>query len=408
MLFKRRSKSFCIVPWTQVATNASGNYRVCCNSTPGKNFLFDAEGKPMKIFKHSIDEVWNSPGYIELREQFLRGERPEICQRCFREEDSGVKSARQSNNQSWSSKHESKSTIPVDVKYIDIRLGNLCNLKCRMCNPYASSKWVDSWNQIVETASLVPNQALEESEVKRLKRLDWPANPETWKNLKPILSSLEEIYLTGGEPFLSLQQVQFLKFLIDEGHSKTITLKYNTNLTLLPVELVSLWSSFKTVRLNVSMDGIGQLDEYIRFPTKWETVENNLKKIIQYQQNGYPIKLGVHTTVQMYNVLALDSIITHLKEFYHIEPYLNILNHPHCLNVRTLPSDLKRRVHERLAPLKNFSNATKVLSYMDKEDWSGQYFEEFKGYTKALDRMNAQNLFDVVPEFEEFFDGTNH
>jgi MoaA/NifB/PqqE/SkfB family radical SAM enzyme len=397
------SKSFCVVPWVQVATNATGLYRICCNGLPKKNLVYDDNNLPMRVSKNSLEDVWNSPSYIKIREQFLSGERPEMCRRCFGEEDSGVQSARIKANSKWAAIKPTQAIVPVGALYLDLRLGNLCNLKCRMCNPYASSKWIDDWNSIVDHAQLVPNERLSDDEVVRLKTLDWPTRKETWTNLEPILNTVEEIYLTGGEPFLSIEQTKLLRRLIDNGRAKDIVLKYNTNLTVLPKTIVNLWPEFKKVILNVSMDGIGKLNEYIRFPTQWNTVVDNLTELFNLKEQGLPLEINAHVTIQMYNILNLSEILVYLKENYQIEPYLNILNHPHCLNIRTLTQDLKQVAEERLLPYSNYERVQEVISYMKSEDWSDKHFNEFVQYTKSLDQKRGENFNIVSNDFVNSF-----
>ena len=131
-----------------LATNASGNLRVCCNSTPGKNFITKPDGNPYKLNRDNLEEAWTSETYTKIRKQLLNNERPEMCQRCFREEDAGVRSSRQAWNDKWKEDKEYTIDAPFDIKYVDLRLGNLCNLKCRMCNPYASNMWVKEWELV--------------------------------------------------------------------------------------------------------------------------------------------------------------------------------------------------------------------------------------------------------------------
>jgi sulfatase maturation enzyme AslB (radical SAM superfamily) len=372
---------------------------VCCNSVPRKNLLTDENGIPFKIYEAPVEKVWNSDQYKKIRQQFISGEKPEMCERCFREEEAGVQSARQKNNERWSSDYEDKTELPMDIKYIDLRLGNLCNLKCRMCNPYASSNWVQEWNKVVSKAELVPNFLLDEKESDRLLHLDWPSDERTWENLKTIIGSVEEIYLTGGEPFLSMEQRILLRHLIEKEDPSKIVLKYNTNLTLLPDELVELWLHFKKVKVNISLDAVGDLNHYIRYPADWGIIKKNLDRI--YELNN--TETGIHTTVQMYNILYLDKIYEYFVNNYSTHPYLNILNHPSCLNIRVLPQELKDIAREKLRPLIEFSEVREVLSYLDKECWFKQSFEEFKNYTMELDSLRGQSLLSVVPEFSKYF-----
>lgn len=352
----------------------------------------------MRLDRHSLKDAWNSPTYKTIRQQLLNSERPEMCQRCFREEDSGVESARQKWSKKWAHERFEKTELDLDVKYFDLRLGNLCNLKCRMCNPYASSKWVDEWNNVANTAELVPNFSLDEVEAERLKKLDWPEKESTWENLSTLLDSIEEIYLTGGEPFLSLKQVDFLKSLVDSGKSKNITLKYNTNMTVLPKKLVEIWRHFKLIKLNVSLDGIGPINDYIRHPARWDVIEGHLEYILDLEKNGLPLEIGIHTTVQMYNITRLKEIVTGFKERFGLVPYLNILNHPHCLNIRTLPENIKSSVTESLNSLPEEFRAGEVVSYMNEESWHEEYFPQFLDYTSALDRQRGESFSAIEPE----------
>lgn len=387
--------TFCSVPWTQLATNASGYYRVCCNALPEMNLIRDEDGKPMMVYRNSVEEAWASPTYTKLRKQLLSSERPEMCLRCFREEDSGVESARQRWNRRWPLNSEVNPEDPR-VRYIDLRLGNLCNLKCRMCNPYASNKWVDEWNQVVKEAHLVPKNALSDEEIKRLKKMDWPELSDTWENLYGIIDSIEEIYLTGGEPFLSMEQVRLLNRIVESGKSKNIILKYNTNLTLLPRKLLDIWDNFKAVKINTSIDGIGPLLSYIRNPADWSTVEEHLNQLIKLKNSGTNLELGIHVTVQMYNILVLHQIVGEFKNRFNLNPYLNILNHPHCLNIRTLPLHLKKKVLTNFGESKDLQP---IAKYMMSENWYEKYFQEFISYTTKLDLLRSQNLSDFFPEF---------
>lgn len=399
LLTKKQSKTYCVVPWTQIAINSSGQYRVCCNALSRKNLVRNKTGETLLIYKNSVNEVWKSETYRKIRKQMLNSERPEMCMRCFLEEDSGVESARQKLSKRWISVHAYNPDPPMDIKYVDLRLGNLCNLKCRMCNPYSSNKWVDEWNKVADKAELDPNFALSKKQIEKLKNMDWPSFENTWKNLYPILGSVEELYLTGGEPFVSLEQVDLLKKMVSSGKSKNITLKYNTNLTLLPERLISLWKNFKIVNINASIDGLGAINDYIRYPSKWETVHDNLKKLFDLKNQGFPLGIYIHITVQMYNILRLHESIKFFKDKFGRESYLNILNHPYCLNIRTLPDFLKEKVTLNLLPLSFIKSVDEVIKYLNKESLYDKYYKEFLDYTEALDKSREESFKRIIPEF---------
>lgn len=386
------------MPWNSLATNASGVYRVCCNSTPGKNTIRGDNGELLKIYTHLPSEVWNAPTYKEIRQQMLAGERPPMCERCFKEEDAGIDSARVNYNRKWfrENKDYQINETPV-IEYVDLRLGNLCNLRCRMCNPYSSNQWVDEWNQVVYKAELVPNFSLTPEEAKRLASMDWPTKSKTWDSLIEVANTIEEIYLTGGEPTLALEQYKLFDILIEKDLAKNIKLKYNTNLTNIPKRMIEYWSKFKRIQINASIDAYGDLNRYIRYPTAWVSVEKNMDRFVQMPN----VEVQLHCTVQTYNILNLHELFDWMLKYNNVKLYLNILNHPKILNIRILPQELKKLAEERLQPYLDLPKVRETINYMNAEDHSGDLVQ-FLDYNNTLDFLRDQNFYDLVPEFKVY------
>jgi len=340
-----------------------------------------------------MTDFWHSNTMKQIRQELLTDQRPAMCERCFREEDSGVRSARQAWNEKYMFDYEASTTPPMMIKYIDIRLGNLCNLKCRMCNPYASNQWVDEWHLVEEQ--------LTDSEIERLTKMDWPNDDAVANNLLKLANTIDEIYLTGGEPTLALSQYKLFDKLIELDLARGITLKYNTNCTNLPNKLVEYWKHFKKIKINASVDAHGDLNRYIRYPTGWSLVEKNLKTFIELEQQG-KIDLQLHCTVQIYNVLEIHKLFDYLAASGITDIYLNILNHPECLNVRVLPPELKQLASDRLKPYTHIKKVQGVIDYMNAEDWSNK-LPAFIEYTQVLDKSREEQLLDLVPEFSNVF-----
>ena len=214
------SDTFCVLPFMHAAVNPGGGFRVCCNSNPQNNKVLkdDGSGKAYRIFKDDVNEMWNSNWMKDIRKEFINGERPETCQRCFREEDAGIRSPRIGYNEKWY-KEDVKvaEDIPLDIRYVDLRLGNLCNLKCRMCNPWSSSMWVKDWNKVTGTAKLEPNEPLSKEQLEYMEIMQaWPDRKQTGVNFVEIASTIEEIYLTGGEPTLATSQYALFDYCIED------------------------------------------------------------------------------------------------------------------------------------------------------------------------------------------------
>ena len=388
---KPPSDTFCILPWVHLATNASGNIRPCCNSKPGKNFIKNPEtGLPYKFGKFSLEEIWNSPDYVELRRALLNGERPEMCERCWKEEDTGIESLRQAWMHRWIEDTEYTEVAEPDIRYADIRMGNMCNLKCRMCNPYASNQWLDEWSLIADP--------LPEDEQKRLSGESWPwyRYQQFEDNIDAILPTIEEIYMTGGEPTIIKEHEFILDKVIESGRAKKVKIKYNTNLTNIPGYLLEKWKNFKAIKCNVSIDAVGDLDRYIRYPSNWDKIEENFLKVRQLDN----VVNEIHCTVQMYNITRLHEFLDWAEPFGH-KIYLNILNHPEELNIKVLPKELKTQVTQTLQNYIHIDRVKGVVDYMNADDWSHK-FHKFEHYTTQLDTSRKQNILDVLPEFEQY------
>jgi organic radical activating enzyme len=382
------SDTYCVLPWIHLATTSTGDLRVCCNSTPGKNLISRADGTAYRIDSADIADAWHSDTYVKIRQQMIDGIRPDMCQRCFREEDAGIWSSRQGWNSGWFA--DDKTVKPrIDIKYVDLRLGNLCNVRCRMCNPYASNQWVDEWG-LVDTA-------LNVDEYNRLSKMTWFDNTKTWENLAQYADTIEEIYLTGGEPTLALSQYELFDRLIKQGIAKSIRLKYNTNMTSIPQRMLDYWKEFKQIKINASIDAYGNLNRYIRYPTNWKSVDKNLQ-IFNEMKKSNNLLLRIHCTVQAYNILHLTPLIDYIDSIGELPIYYNILNHPNCLNIRVLPKDLKELAKDRLAPYINRPKISSIIDYMMAEDWQHEWPNLIK-YTKALDVSRNEDITAVVPEY---------
>lgn len=346
----------------------------------------------------------------------LNGKWPEACSRCQSEEGAGVQSSRQAWNKHYAdsigsaiSQTTESGEAPANIRYIDLRLGNLCNLKCRMCNPYASRKWLEDWDKVYP--------ALEKAESDRLDQMSWFTDPQVWEVVRGALANCDQIYFTGGEPLLIDEHQRFLKLCIDDGHASRLTLKYNTNLTHLPAELLDLWRHFKKVRINGSLDGLQGLNEYIRYPSKWPIVLKNIERLEELGLSTSNLILTFHLTVQIYNFLNLTEIFEFTKTMRSFKklPFLNILDRPDHLNIRNVPETLKA---EGIAKLdKWIAENVDFLSRCDSE-----YVEkihslksyalsanadrasllEFKAFTQKLDSNRKQSFQKIVPQWSTY------
>ena len=408
------SPTFCVTPWNHLATSARGHLRVCCIGVPEHNYLRNSDGQRISAAEvGDFERVWNSSQMKELRQQMKLGHPPELCRYCLTEEKSGGVSLRVNRNSSHkhmiptiTAETNPDGSAPPRVSSLDLRFGNRCNLGCRMCNPYASRYLLGDW------PALFPEE-LSPKDVAELKSTDWFDQPRAWDLFFSVLPGVDRIYLTGGEPMLAKAQFLLLKRCVDEGYASKITIEYNINVTILDEELISYWKHFKEVRLYLSIDGIGDLNEYIRYPSKWPTIESNLEKLEELAADYGNMYLAFSVTVQAYNILRLTEIFDYLKssQFKQIQPrpLFNVLNQPTHFHCCVLPSNLRVLAAERLQSYYSAdSNSTPaerqfqkqlrgVVSRLETLDFHS-HWEEFNRVTKIFDQRRSQDLTKIVPE----------
>lgn len=414
------TNTICVLPWVHVASTSGGTARVCCNGLPEANLIHDASGNAIHLSKTSdLSQIVNSERLKAIRREMLAGQRPKTCERCFREEDAGLHSSRMGSNDYYHDQVPflkeltlADGTIGPKVRYLDLRLGNLCNLKCRMCNPFSSRKWLEDWEKVN------PGK-LTKDDHSFLKQGDWFESESFWNLMEKSIHTVDQIYLTGGEPMLIRGQIRFLEECIRQGRAKHILLKYNTNATYLPTDLASIWEQFREVHINCSIDGIGRVNDYIRFPSVWQDIESNLQALDDMMTRMGGLSVSIHTTVQAYNGLHLVELLDYFKDNYSRItpiPFFNILNHPSHLNIRVLPVEMKAAIAEGLtkwlaenqddprlyrahatARFKSrFSKISAISTYL-QEDWS-HLFDKFADFTKQLDQIRNQDIGEILPQ----------
>ena len=226
--------------------------------------------------KRDVVDFVNDPYLKEIRDTWIAGSWPTACSACRIEEEHGFTSRRQGANQ-WYQDNNHNNTNEKLVR-IDYYTGNLCNLACAICGPHNSSAWSSEMG--IRNVSYVQN--------------------EFWRTMD--CSELSLIHFNGGEPLLSKEHVLFLESLQNKS---SVTLNYNTNATILPsVRLQELWSKFKFVILDFSIDDIEDKFEYQRYPAKWQSVVENLN---WFRDNSdVNTMFGINTTV---GVLNMHSIV---------------------------------------------------------------------------------------------------
>lgn len=417
----KAKKTFCPLAWNHSFINQNGSFQICCTSEEFDNYIKDENGN--RIFLNSgktAEEVMNTDYMKELRLKMLNGEWPEPCRRCLLTEKMHGMSRRQVEIVNYEDKVEMMiastnpdGSIPPQITSADYRLGNLCNLQCRMCNPRSTKLWIKDWNDVK------PEQEQFSAEVMdSYTKFNWIDSEELVKDFELKAPRLEHIHFAGGEPLLVPQMSRILEKCIESGNSKNIVITYNTNLTILPKRILDLWKHFKGVKILASIDAIGPLNYYIRYPASWDQIEKNLLFIEEHHAEYNILECMLSTTVQVLNILHLPEIYDYLSKFNFIVKAPNLINlyFPYYMQTNILPLPLKKLatlqlhnihgiVRTEVQPHYQYlvDNIQSVVQYMNGKDaYNMGMFEKFLDFQKKFDDKKNLNMRDYCPELIPF------
>ena len=439
--------TFCPLPWNSINIRNNGDLRVCCNAnsySPQKGILRKPDGVAYNASRDDFDDARNAPLLKEIRTTMLNGEWHAECERCRQEETNGVLSRRQMENNDWELKAERAAEItaadgsiyPADqeIEYFDIRYGNFCNLKCRMCGPTDSHQWYDDFVKLHGTTSYKDTHEriqLVKNEKGRwtTDQYDWFKNSNMyWNNFEKHTKNAKKLYIVGGEPLIIDEHIESLERLVANGTAAGIQIEYNTNLTNVTDRILDLWKHFKEIRIGASIDACNEVFDYQRAPAKWTQVYENLKKIDA--RNDINFKCWYAFTITPFNVFHFPEFMkwklteSNLVKFNPVESYRPIVSYHMChspkyYNIKVLPADMKQQVVEHYKPYKDWITATNFSTHVKKhfikhldsvekfmlsEDYSTEWLPQFIKITTDLDKIRNQDIRDVVPQMKGLFE----
>ena len=444
--------TFCPLPWNSINLRNNGDLRICCNTnsySPQRGIMRKEDGTPYNAGRDDWNEARNAELLKEVRVSMMKGEWHPECERCRQEENNGIRSRREYENEDWGKWFGDislKNMLPItqedgtidpqkqDVEFIDIRYGNFCNLKCRMCGPTDSHTWYEDHVKLTgRTHYKDTHEKIELSKNDKgrwsTSQYDWfQQNNVYWDNFEKYAPYSKKIYIVGGEPLIIDEHTESLERLVASGRAGKVRLEYNTNLTMVPTKLIKLWEQFKQVRIGVSIDGVGDVFDYQRTPAKWSSVYRNMQRLEEADVN---LKAWYAFTVTPYNVFHFPEFMRWKLEESGLDSYnpvtgpRPIVTHHMChspkyYNVKVLPPELKQQVVEHYNTFRVWIQSTDyndhikqsfeklldgVQKFMLSEDYSEQWLPEFVKTTRRLDEIRNQNVLDIVPQYKDLFDG---
>jgi len=384
-------KKYCVMPWIGLEVNNNGNLRPCCVY---KDQIRDEQGKTFNINNNTIEEYANSKSMIELKEKLINGQEPWGCIKCYEEESLNVASLRQRKNKYYKD-YITKSVEAVDLISVDLKLSNLCNQKCVICNTGASSLLASENKQILPELNIDWNKTQD--------LYHWYKKDEVWSELEAKTQATQHFDFFGGEPWLIKKQWEFLKHLIDSDRCKWVSLNYATNGSIHDdAYFTEYFSKFRDVSILYSGDGIENSFEYNRFPGKWETYKNNVLKAKKFQVDNSISWMGVAYTVSAYSI----HNVIEAMDFYtknNVEVWFNMVNEDElCAGV--LPDDVKKAIRKNIKEgwRSDFTTLDKNIDtaffeqQLDREV-SSNWKKVFVKKTNARDKFRGVDFTKLIP-----------
>jgi MoaA/NifB/PqqE/SkfB family radical SAM enzyme len=281
--------------------------------------------------------------------------------------------------------------------FLDLKLGNICNLKCRICGSWSSSTFATE-----ELANLNRRENRRTSEHYRmLKQGAWPRTSEKfWNEIDLVLDQIRYIEFTGGEPFMIEEHFAMLQGMIDRGIAHQVEIHYNTNGTQYPAQAEAIWQHFKHVEVAFSIDDIGDRFEYQRSNAVWSEVCENITRFRAMRERLLNMTLQVCCTVNVFNVLYLEQVAHWIDQQDFDFVYWNMMHDAYYFSISTLPESAKQSVAQCLDNAKVDANTRREFDHIKKFMLSGVSLDGFilRMRISDLDRRRQQNLCLVEPE----------
>lgn len=419
------SESYCAKLWNHQYIHMSGSIRLCCAT---KENILDKKGNRLHISNTSLENAWNSEYVKDIRKKMIRGETIPECVKCFEQEKRGYQSVRQTQDMEENFNNTSgDGSVKQFPNTMELHLGNVCNLKCKMCGQQYS-------NQI--------GKELLEIGKKEQGFLEWitkeSGNVNIWTNnlsveykwfqntrvknklFEYISEHIRYINVIGGEPTVIPEFWELFEYLDARDRLKNLSVVLNTNLTNVNPRMTDWLPRLKEWTVWASVDGLGERTEYIRYPSNFDKVVENLNfyKRLSKSSNG---RIVLSPAIQLLNIDQLDDILKWWLEFSErmlddrfAVSWMAQVWYPTICNYDILPSNYKQKVADKLEKsLSDFEPYQSIIHFyknqienLRKEVYTQEQKEHlqkaFVRYNDTQDRHRRGKTWrQLLPDLEE-------
>lgn len=364
-------KTICAIPWNHIHVANDGSLGPCCVS---KNYKFG------NIRDVDLNTAFHSEKMQHLRQQFLNGEKPDACRNCWKLEDQGLTSLRITNTKQIKEKFLTQLIDKPKITSLDIKFGNLCNFKCRICGPAASS--------------LFNAEQHKHNGIPMIEQSKWAESKQFYNQIIQLLPQIDNIDMYGGEPFLIKKFEKVLEIAVQNNVAQNIRLHYNSNGSIYPDAFIKWWRYFKQVEILFSIDNIGQRFQLER-GGNWKEVETNILKLKNCDLPN--LTVNIMPTVGAMNVFYLDELYDWAMT-NNLQIFVNYVRSSKGFELKDLPDQLKKTIADKFVnhPWVELQNIAKMMNNLPESD--GTLFKES---VEWFDKIRKQNFAKTHPEIAQ-------
>lgn len=418
-------KTFCNYPWHHLYVQTTGHFKICCLAN--EHITKDDGYHQYNLHNDRMSDAWNSKYMTETRKKMLSGERLSACQRCYDQEDKGLASMR--NTQGY----EDFMAATVDGRYkgsanhVELHFGNVCNLACKMCSQQYSHKVGQELLRIGDNnpgfvewikkeSGTVNNWTAELGVV-----YDWFKNEKTKQNIFNYVSeNVEGLTIVGGEPTAVKEFYELMDFCESKGTLKNKSFTLTTNMTNINKKMLSWFNQAKAITVYGSLDGVGDVNDYIRYPSDFSVIEKSIEFYAGLTSANQNIDFVIGPAFQTFNVHNLVDMVEYLED---VEQRHGIdidiwwtgqVVAPSICDYVNMPDSYKQFVAEQLEKnlhrVKNDKRIRHIRTHIDllrkptdgNNPFKHKIIESFVKYNDLQDRYRKKKTWrELLPDLEK-------
>jgi len=376
------SVPLCYAPFIGMYADYTGNYAPCCVA---------------EKVSSTATEFWTSETLVSIRKKMLANEWPAECSYCKNMESNGL----QSDIGLWKVAYENVNkpldpilgTDNMGPYYLDIRPGNVCNLKCRMCGPQFSSQW--------------------EEEIKNNIGLDWLLHgnnmTEDFKDFinYSIDKNLIEIKILGGEPTIDENVIMLLENMIATKQNLP-ALRFTTNATNLNKRFQNIMSYFDKLHIVFSVDAVDREFDYIRTNANWKKVKNNIETIFEKKLASY---YDFNSVIMPYNIFSIIPLLEWYKSLFNKGYRFSVLFSDSAVGYTSLSAVMEQDLLQSIIDVEQYlmtvdnefqTIISGILPLLKSIKFNQSHYQEFKNYNNLLDSIRRTSLLSLNERFKDY------